>query len=380
MPFRKRRFGHSKKGSRHSSRHGARRHSKHRGKTRVKDTSTFFPVTTVVTAQLKTEWCGTLTSSPTGVQGIVAFPLNGLYQPFHFCVNQGLPALDDCPANLYVEANEVKSNTPGTGLLGGTGSGAAYRQYKVLGAKVKIEFMSNNDTAMRFVGAPYWPVDQVTDPMPSAPPSLTSGSPYIDNLRYSFDMAIPTDTGQGKPAVFKRYYSMRKLAAQTKAQFAADRGAVGTDAGWDELAVAVDGVGTGKWWNGTTGGENPTSLIWFLGNILTMPNNSLGGGGTPDCFYRIHVKWYIQLFGRNDTFTSFIPALGPDTIEDKKEDDMEDGEIIASPVQANILTTLGSPTSEPRKGRGAGGAAPRLRPSVASPTLGAVSPMKKLKL
>lgn len=317
MPFRR-----THRGGRftHRGRHTVHRHRHHTA--RVKTLQGLFPQTAHTVCQLNTDFLPQTTGAP---QGQLSLPLNCLYRPFNYMQLAGGPGtVIDCPPYLYLDAS-----TPGTGLVGSSATGAAYRQWKVLATKFKIEIVNRSAAPVRFQG---YLDNPIPNPGVGAVPTYTASLSRDQQQRDHFDLMVPVLSGQGKPTIVHKYIPMTKAFQRTHAQIAADYGDSNIV---DSMCVSDSGVGAG-----TMILENPS--LW---SIYTMRVTDIDGAAlaASQVSVRLHVKWWIMLFNRNFIIAPDIPQLEekhPD--EDPEEDPPE---IVEPPP--TVLSTKCTETPTP---------------------------------
>lgn len=278
----------------------------------VKLASSWYPNTTVVKTQLNTAWIPN-SGTGAGTYGNQAnVLLNGQYRPFFF---SDIYTVNDfqnyCPANFYATS---AAGTEGSGLVGSLATSAPYRQYKVLGCMAEVEWVNTGASPLVAIG---WVSPENTShdlpPAGSVPTALS----LQQNQKIYFERVIPANTSQEKPVTFKRYFSIRKLAQMTRAQWAADRGpSAPTAANIESYAVPMtSGVGSTVFSN-----ENPGLVYWLQTKVFTMA----GGAPAAASFcYRLKVKWNVLLFTRNGQ--TAMPTI-PKVDDDEKEEAMDDWE------------------------------------------------------
>lgn len=307
MPFHgvKRRFGGRSR----------RAHGRHmRVGRHIKTAAGYFPRTSLVAITMRSEW--NTNSNSAGNSGRIIVPLNGLFQPLLYVdCTAGWGTITDMPPQTYVQIGA------GTGLLGSGNSGAAYRQYKVLGCQLEVELMSNTTAPLRFAGF----CEYFANIFGSLPNALPSARNMLDNQRFGFDIMIPAAGGQPRPVIWKKYYRVRDVLQLPAGQFASDHGSAEDN---DSVCISPIGVGSGAWRPSAANindAENPPKMVIFNGRVTTALNASLNG--TPGAvYYRLKLKYYVQMFGRNDIVVS--DAVPEDDL--KLPDEDSDTEIVSA--------------------------------------------------
>lgn len=318
----------------------------------IKDVSSFYPPVAKCTATLNTGWIANGGDAGATYQQRINILLNGTYRPLFFTD----PTITTdhqnvCPANLYADAI-----APGAGLVGSRVTNAPYRQYRVEGVLVRIEIINNGDDPVQYIHyVPSW-VSGLGG-LPPVPPVANT----ISNLQKThYECVVPSAGAQQKPVLFKRYYNCRRdLAQMTKAQWLGQDGE--SQVAW---AVSMDGVGSSVY-----SLENPECMMYLVGMFYTMARGT-GATGPPasSIYFRIQLKYYLTLFGRNDlASTNTVPSLqeGQDVTDTQEEKLMEDEEELkAEPVLVPAVMVRPGP---PGPGAAASAVASLSRMSLGSP-------------
>lgn len=315
---------------------------------RVKNVSSYFPKVAMVTVGMRSEWNGN--SNSAGNSGRIVIPLNGLFQPFLYVdTTGGWGSITDLPPYTYVKA----VGSAGTGLLSSVVAGGAYCQYKVYGCQVEVELCNTSAIQVMFRGF----AEDFANIFGTLPPALSTIRNVIDNQRFGFDVMVPASTGQDKPVIWKKYYKIKDVLQLPKSIFNGDEGSNENN---DSIAISNIGVGSASWRPSAAGindGENPPHMALFNGRVLSMAGTSLSG--TPaTVFWRIKLKYYVQMFGRNIiNVDDDVPGVMQ--VEEKSDmSDWEPAERIMSPPPMERLPvgaplfknmTLNSPLRLPGK-------------------------------
>lgn len=324
-----------------TARRGHKAHRPHRATKRartahkkvahVKSMAGFFPKVCHTVAVLNTDYLPLVSG---GNQGQLTVPLNSLYRPFNWVRLAGGPgSVTDCAPYLYLQTGA----NPTTGLLGSSATTAAYRQYKVLGCKVKYEIVNRYYVDRGDIGAPDFvgtPVrfqgylNPPTANVGTGPPSFLNTINVADNQRHHWDVMVPAPDAQNKPTIVTKYFSAKTMFQRTREQIDSDWG---DEQNIESIAVSESGVGSGAYGTGANNlGENPPWESYLQAQVRDIDGGSLPSSSVS---VRISMKWWIQLFGQNFITTISAPTKGPDP-EEKKDDDDDDPPVVVPPSSA----------------------------------------------